>query len=280
MQLRQVTSPLGVSSVESMGRYRPAIRLCSLVLAILWPGVGAAQTVIEPDRPDLTNGAHLLPVGSVQFELGASRTRDSGREHTNAAPVNVRIGVADWLEAEVGVDALVTAGSIDAEATESGAFQVGAKIRLWSDSNGQSRLSLLTAVDVPTAIDEAGTKSRDPDVSVTALWGFDVGSRAHLDVNYGIGSAHATVSEPRFVQHAASGSLIVSLTPRVTPYFEVFGISREHADGAPVVVVDTGVTFIIRPRVALDAGILFGTTDEAPSVSVFGGVSFMVGGKQ
>lgn len=249
---------------------------CCLLVAVVWPRGVAGQAVIEPDRPDVTNGAHLVPLHSVQFELGVAYTRDSETEHGTGAPIDVRIGVLEWLEAQVGIDAVVTAAGTDAEATGSGVFQFGAKIRLWRGSGGQSLFSVAPAVDVPTTIDEHETKRRDPDVTVTALWGVDVGSRAHLDVNYGVGSIRTTLNEPRFVRHAASGSFVVSLTPRWIPYLEVFSISRERAGGMPVVAVSTGVTCVLRPRLALDAGILFGATADAPAFSAVGGLSFIV----
>ena len=247
-------------------------------LALLAAPASAQEKPIEPDRPDFTNGAHLVPRHAVEVELGAAYVRDADGEHSSTAPVSARIGVSDWLEVEVGVDALVAAASSDTEATGGGAFQVGAKIRLWSAPDGESLFSILSAVDVPTAVDEHGTKSRDPDVTVRALWGFDVGSRGHLDVNYGIGSIRTTLSEPRFVQHVASGSFTAVVTPRLTPYVEVFGISREHADGTPVVALSAGATYLLRPRVAVDAGVLFGTTAAAPAFSAFGGLSFIVKG--
>jgi hypothetical protein len=85
------------------------------------------------------------------------------------------------------------------------------------------------------------------------------------------------VNEPRFVQHLASGSLVVSLTPEWIPFVEIFGISREREGGMPVVAVNTGVTYVVRPRLSLDAGMLFGTSADAPAFSAFGGLAFIVG---
>src|SRR4051812_23283621 len=62
---------------------------------------------IDPDRPDLTNSAHLVDPGFVQFEVGGIYTRESDERRISGSPVGVRIGVRHWIEARVGFDGVL-----------------------------------------------------------------------------------------------------------------------------------------------------------------------------
>ena len=67
-----------------------------------------AVTPINPDRPDVTNSPLLVDTGLVQIESGATWTRQDAAHRAFATPIVARIGVRDWLEAQVGSDGLLT----------------------------------------------------------------------------------------------------------------------------------------------------------------------------
>ena len=83
--------------------------------------------------------------------------------------------------------------------------------------------------------------------------------------------------DSHFMQHVASASLGISATDRWNPYFEMFAFSRNRADGSSVVAINTGALYVTSPRLALDGGVQFGLTDDAPAFSAFAGVSVAVG---
>lgn len=239
---------------------------CLLLVIALQCGRAAAQTAaIEPDRPDLTNGPHLVTSGTVQFELGGIFTHDTSGRHMAAAPVAVRIGVSKGFEARFAVDNQFVA--IGGE-TGIGMIQAGAKIRVWSDSHGEGLVSVLPAVLVPTS-------GGDPDVSIVVATGVDLGPRARVDVNYGATSlGPGEGRDTRLVQHLLSASASVSMTGRWSGFFELYGTSRERVDGAAAIAFDTGAQFLVAPHVVADVGVDFGVSADAPSFSVFAGLSF------
>ena len=256
------------------------MRMITWVAAFLaiWPGAAAAQDTIEPDRPDLTNGSHLVGTGVVQFEAGALYTRHTDEGHLLGSPVTVRIGVRDWFEARAGFDGLVHAAEADGTSvTGPGNIQVGAKIRLLREPDGRARVSLAPQVNVPTASADNGLGSGQPDVVVTELAGFDLGRELRIDTNYAIGSIGGGRGAPRFAQQFMSASLGLS-AGHWNPYFEVFRISRDHPDGTPIVSINTGALYAIAPRLVVDCGVMFGLSAEAPPFAVFGGFSTAIGG--
>jgi hypothetical protein len=254
---------------------------CACLFVAASATVTSAQTIehpIDPDRPDLTNTAHLVGVGFVQFEAGAIYTRESDDRQVSGTPLGIRIGVRDWLEARFGFDGVVMRAA-DTDGTQSGIgnIQLGAKIRVWPDSDGQSLLSLLPAVTVPTASQEKGLGSGGADYTLAALTAVELNPRSQVGINYIIGAISGEGGASHFVQHVASASLGLSATDRWNPYFEVFAISRTRVDGTPVVAINTGTLYVISPRLALDGGVQFGVSEDAPAFAAFGGFSLAVG---
>jgi hypothetical protein len=252
--------------------------MCSVVILATWPCSAAAQDVIEPDRPDLTNGSHLVGTGVVQFEVGAIYTRRSDEGHTLGSPLTVRIGVSDWFEARAGFDGLLHAADADGTtATGLGNIQVAAKIRLLREADGRARMSVSPQINVPTASADKRLGSGELDVVVTELAGLDLGQVARIDINYAIGSVGGGRGEARFAQQFMSASLSAS-TGHWSPYLEVFRISRDRPDGTPIVSMNTGVLYAIAPRLVVDGGVIFGLSADAPPFAVVGGLSTAIGG--
>lgn len=230
---------------------------------------------IEPDRPDVTNGPHLVPVGVLQVELGGLFNRTSARAHDSGTPFSVRVGVTPWLEARVDGDGFLSRTDDTGTERGMGNVQLGAKVRLLADREGTGLLALEPAVSVPLASARKGLGSGQSDVILTLLAGTDFLKRGHIDVNYGIGSLGAGEGLPRFTQHAASASTNLDLGA-LSPYVELYWFSRQSADGGHVAAIDGGAIYVIAPRLAIDGGIQAGLSADAPRVSAFGGLSFIL----
>lgn len=233
-------------------------------------------TLSDPDRPDVTNGTHIVDAGLLQIEVGGLYTRAAPGQHAFGSPFTARLGITEWLEGRIGTDGLLTQSDGATTVTGIGNLQLGAKLRLWADPGGIPVLSVLPTITVPTASADKGLGSGDPDFTMALLTGTDLGRRAHVDVNYGIGSIGAGGGRPHFMQHLASisGSLSAG---RWNPYAEAFWFSRQEVDGGAMTSVDAGAIYMVSPRLALDAGAQLGVSRDAPDLAVFGGISFVVG---
>jgi len=250
------------------------------VFALVWlltTAAAAAQEAIEPDRPDITNGTHIVDIGILQIELGGLYTHAGAQQHAFGSPITARAGLTDWLEVRIGTDGLLTQSNGVSRVTGLGNVQVGTKLRLWADPGGVPVLSLLPAVNVPTASAEKNLGSGSPDYTVAVLTGRDIGRHGHVDFNYGIGSIGSSGGDPHFLQHLVSVSASAAVTDNWNPYFESFWYSRQEAAGRAVLAVDTGAIYELGTRYALDGGIQFGISGNAPALAAFGGVSIIVG---
>jgi hypothetical protein len=231
---------------------------------------------IEPDRPDITNGTHIVGAGLLQIEFGGLYTRSGGTQRSFGSPVTARFGVFDWLELRIGSDGLLSQSG-DTPVTGIGNTQVGAKLRLWADPGGLPVLSILPTVNLPTADAASGLGSGSADYTVALLTGTDLGRHAHVDVNYGIGAVGGGTDRPHYAQHFASISVSDAISDNWNPYVEAFWYSRQDIDGGSVTAIDGGAIYQIGARYALDGGVQIGLSHDAPAFAAFGGITIVVG---
>jgi hypothetical protein len=239
--------------------------------------VPVGQDNLEPDRPDVTNGTHIVDVGLLQMEVGGIWNHDGSSQHDVGTPTTFRLGLSEWLEARISTDGYLAV--TDPSGTEHGVgnVQLGAKLRLWADPGGVPVLSILPSVNLPAASESKGLGSGQADFTIAVLTGTDFLTRGHIDINYGVGWIGAGTGLPRFTQHLASWSASVEVPGPVTPYLEGFWYSRQDPDGGAFVAMDTGAIYVINPRLAFDGGVQVGLTGAAPGLSAFGGVSVVLG---
>jgi hypothetical protein len=232
---------------------------------------------IEPDRPDVTNGTHIVDVGLLQVELGVQHARLGTSQRSFGTPFGIRIGLFEWLEARASTDGFLHQSDGASSASGSGNVQIGAKVRLFADPGGIPVLSILPTLNLPLASVRKGLGSGDTDSTLVLLTGTDVGRTSHVDFNYGIGAIGAGQGRPHFAQHLISVSFSQTVTEQLSPYIEAFWFSRQDPDGGRVFSIDAGLIQAFTARLAVDGGVAVGLTSAAPDVSVFAGVSIIVG---
>jgi hypothetical protein len=232
---------------------------------------------IQPDRPDITNGTRIVRPGLVQIEAGGLYTHAGANQSTFGSPFLARIGLTEWLEAEIGTDGLLTSSNGLTSQSGIGNTHLGAKLRLWANPGGAPVLSILPSVTVPTADASKGLGSGDPDFTVAVLTGTDIGGRGHVDVNYGIGAIGSGAGS-HFAQHFVSASASVAASDNWNPYIEGFWFSREEIDAGGTTAFDGGAIYELGLRMALDGGIQVSRADGQYEVAAFGGISMIVGG--
>ncbi len=252
------------------------ISVCLLALATGARAQEPTRDAIEPDRPDVTNGTHIVDIGLLQIEIGGLYTRIDSAQHSAGTPFTARVGLFDWLEARIGTDGLLAQTDGFTSVTGIGNVQVGAKLRLWADPGGIPVLSILPTVNIPAASPQKGLGSGTADYTLALLTGTDIGRHAHVDVNYGVGSIGAGEGEPHFVQHLVSVSASDAISDNWNPYIEAYWFSRQEADGSGVTAVDAGAIYELGSRYALDGGVQIGL-GHGPALAAFGGISIIVG---
>ena len=231
---------------------------------------------IEPDRPDVTNGTNIVDTGLLQVEAGVQHVR-MGTQRSVGTPLTLRVGLLEWLEARISTDGFLHQTDTSSSVSGAGNMQLGAKLRLFADPGGVPVLSILPTVTFPVASVSKGLGSGDYDFTLAVLTGTDLKKTSHVDFNYGIGTIGAGEGRAHFLQHLVSVSVSHSLTEQFSPYIEGYWFSKQDPDGGQVFTVDAGAIQAFTARWAVDGGVSVGLTNAAPDLSVFAGVSVIVG---
>jgi len=259
-----------------MRKGRGLFLLAAMSLVCPDPAFAQSDEGVDPDRPDVTDSTHLVAPGLVQLEMGWIYAHDTAVQSSGAVPILARVGLSNWIELRVGADTVAWQNVATTGETGFGNLQLAAKLRVWPPPGREPVVVIEPAVVLPTADAERGLGSGATDFTVIVASGTSVGPRAHLDVNYGLGSIGAGDGS-RFVQHMISGSLGIPVTDKLKPYLEAFWLSRTDFDGAAETTINTGVVYGLGPRSAIDAGVLFGIGGTASDFGVFGGVTLLLG---
>jgi hypothetical protein len=228
---------------------------------------GAAQSAtadtgqcdpINPDRPGIADGSHVIGAGRLQLETAYAQERhtdDGTRSRLTLVPALLRIGLTSRVEARVESNTFThqhVSAPADAVSASTGFSPVflGAKVLVYQ-SGGDSALSVAAIVRVapPSGSDEFRSDKTTGDARVVADWDF----ASTLSLNPNVGWAEYEGSDgKRF--GAALGYLTLSWQPtqRWNPFVDVAYQSREDNGGTWAMLVDAGASYLVGCDLALD----------------------------
>jgi hypothetical protein len=213
---------------------------------------------IDPDRPGIADGSHVIGAGRLQLETAYAlerHTDDGTRSRLTLVPALLRIGLTSRVEARVESNTFThqhVSSPPDAVSSSTGFSPVflGAKVLVYR-SGGDSALSVATIVRVapPSGSDEFRSDKTTGDARVVADWDF----APTLSLNPNVGWAEYEGSDgKRF--GAALGYLTLSWQPtqRWNPFVDVAYQSREDNGGSWAMLVDAGASYLVGCDLALD----------------------------
>lgn len=256
-----------------------AAPFCGAAAGQLPASHGAPLRDLTTDRPDTTESPFTIDKGHVQVEatlLGFSRDRrdvaGNAAESFEVATTNVRIGLTRALELDIAVRpyGTVAPGGGAARSDGPGAVDIRAKLNLWGNDGGTTALALLPFASIP--VDPANAIS-PPDIEYGLLipLAIDLGHGLSLGLNAGVDVRRDDPVSPYRAFGIATASLAVALSDRVGSYYEIAveaGGDREAATS-----LNTGITWLARDTLQLDAGTQFGVSGDAPVFAPFVGFS-------
>ena len=147
------------------GRLNLLVAVIPSALICLWPLVALAQS-FNPDRPDLTTSAELVPVGALQIETGLEyeRARVGGgpTQQQISTQAVLRAGVATVLEVSLEGEPFVWQRA-DHDSAGSGDYTLGLKYRLYAPPEGSSGplVAVKPFVKLPAARAPIGSERLD-----------------------------------------------------------------------------------------------------------------------
>ena len=254
--------------------------LLALVLLLL-PGFASAAWAeeIQPDRPEVTESARLVPRGSVQLETGAvfSREQFAGMPSQNVFGIeaDLRIGVARQIEVNIEGDPFVRVRGPQDD-TGFGEVTLGFRYRLVEGEDDEAwppSVAVKPFLKLPGAGEPIGTGR--PDFGALLLASFSLPWEFELEVNAGVAAIGQIDTSNFRPQGIASASLSHDIARGLFGFLEFFYKSREQRDESQQFFINTGLVYRVTPIFAVDAGVQVSLFGQGPDYVIRTGLSVL-----
>jgi hypothetical protein len=253
-----------------------------LIMAVLLviPGARWARaTEIEPERPEVTESAKLVPRGALQLESGLeySRERQGGHatEETFAAEAELRIGLFPNVELNLGWAPLVRVRGDESD-TGIGDVTLGVRYRFVEGGEGvrwPPQLGVKVFAKLPAAEEPLGTGR--PDFGVLLLASLELPHDFELEVNVGAAAVGQTRPNGYLAQAITTASLSRKLVPSLLGFLEVLFASPAERDGRGQLAVNVGLVYWLTRTLAVDGGVQTSLAGQGPDYVVRTGLSVL-----
>jgi hypothetical protein len=238
---------------------------------------------LSSDRPGETTSPGVVPKGYVQWEAGFQwgYDEDDGTEIDTVEVLasTVRIGLSRrtelrilWLPYNV-----VAREAAAGQTTQRGAGDaaINAKVRLAEQNGARPEFALVAGVTLP--VGSEGISSDEFDANLGLL--FANGLTERLSFGYNLGITRATTASALGQRETntellTTGSLSIAAAPDVGVFVELYSTRVLGSDGSWSLSADTGVTWLVRPRIQLDLSVGNGLSD--PDTDRFVGIGFTI----
>jgi len=255
------------------------IAFCA-ILALGTSVAVAEEDLIPTDRPSLSTSTVTVPPGALQIESGVEYTRSrlshGQNEQQFLVDVLLRAGITSRLEARLDMNPLVWLKDADTN-IGFGDLTLSVKYRFFDSPEGSRwpSLGVLPFVKLPTARSPIG--SERVDFGCTALATFDLPWQLSLDANVGLAGLGQSQGAAFLLQETVSASLNRQISARWAMYGELFYASPSERGSRDVVGFDTGVQFLVLPRVVLDMAAQVARGTPGPDFAIRAGLSVRFG---
>ena len=236
--------------------------------------MGTEKAELVTDRPDQTESATIVPVGSVQLETGllysSDKTEVAGIKYGISSfsipnnlfriglikPVELRVMAGEFSSSRFNVGDISTAGPKGLSA-----IALGTKIKFWDEKGFIPETAILAHVTLPV-----GGKDVRP---AEPIYDFRFSLAHTLSDNLALGYNIGGEYDPFLDEF--SGLYTLSLGIGLTDSFGVFGEFFGDFDSSHE--FDAGLTYLISDMVQYDLSGGFGLTADAPDFFISTGIT-------
>lgn len=252
-------------------------------LILLMVPAFAEEPPLDTDRPDNCDSPYLVPKGLFQIEGGGAygeRSTEGQRLTATGFPLALlRFGVTDSLELRLGVPGFQfeTADTVtgQAEVTALVDSTISMKFRIADQHGAVPQIAFIGTLLIPSGDEGYSTERVDP--------GFRFAFRSALpgsvSLTYNLGMVWRTdpIDDDTLDTRSFFDWAVTAAGPvgeRFAVFGELFGITGVSATGGPLTSTGAGVTYLLTPRIQLDAHVAAGLSSAALDWSVGAGVSY------
>jgi hypothetical protein len=218
------------------------------------------------DRPDATESPMTVEAGRIQLEASlADWTRDSGEDSVTALSANLKFGLSEATDLQLGFEFYSWLNSSDTDDLQGfGDVQVRLKWNLWGNDGGADAFALMPYLKIPTQTEVSNDEWEGGLIlpyarSLTERVG--LGLMAELDFV-------ADEDGDLDTELLYSAVLGFDVTSRMGAFVEYVGVIRDEGDPA---LANVGTTYEVHGDFVLDAGVRLGLNDDSEDLGVFVG---------
>jgi hypothetical protein len=236
--------------------------------------------IISPERPGFSDSTGIAPVGHLQIETGYTftfRDRSGVRTTTHNAPeILARVGIlSDRLEFRISTPGYIWSHSDNGVRSDNaqgfGDVTTGIKLKLCDQNRLFPRLAIEAVTTISAGGREVSNRSVEPTFKLLASW--HLGHNFSLTMNGNL--TYASSFGERYLQGAGSALLSYAVTDKCSVFVEYFVVGPRDKGTDAAHSIDTGVSYLIDPRIQLDARIGAGINNAADNVFVGTGLSVL-----
>lgn len=220
----------------------------ALFLALLgWCSVAVAQhdkPQVDPEQNDFTLGTSIVPRGHFQVESAFSYALSGISHEVRLGDTLVRVPVASSVELRAMLPAYVYQGDITRRSGLADG-DIGARLRLRKTKKAAFALTFDSTV--PSGSRRVAERRYQPQAVLSA--DFSLSGRTTLTLNAGVG--RPTNNGHSFTQALATAEITSQLTPKLTTFFEVYGLNRVEAGGHSQKFAGAGLIYGLSDKTAV-----------------------------
>ncbi len=243
------------------------VRSASGTLAL--PDSANDPHAVQPERPTVATHAGTVAPGWVEIEAGVEHDRFSPSVTGNIAPTLVKIGIANKAQLSLWAPLGHLSKAPD--------VNVGVKWRLLDDAPVLGDFAVLPSVKLATGSEVSGTGTGTTDGSLLLISSHRFGDVSmDLNVGYTVRNREtSTVPKTTSLWTASFGGPVDGALGWTAECYGIPGTGGV-AGQAPIVALLAGPTFLARPWLALDTGIILPVTGPQPH-ALYAGLVYNVG---
>jgi hypothetical protein len=229
-----------------------------------------ATEEIATDRPDVTNSAIVVPVGSLQNENGINTSAQSGKPGVDGTNSRWRLGIAPCLEFLVDVPSY----SVHAHGSMVSGFSDVAPAVKWQISPvpGKIDLSIVSGVALPTGTAALSGRGAQPYVQMPWSW--------ELRDGWGISGMFTEFFRPDDLSTRSITETTFVIEKKLSERFSAFTeYVADYPQGqSPIQTWNSGAAYHLTRTQQLDFHFAVGLNHNAPTYTIGLGYSFRVDG--
>ncbi len=250
--------------------------LSAIILLTIIPFIAFSQdekVEMVTDRPDQTESSSVVPLKSLQIETGFVFEKDNsyGNDYYSYSyPTTLlRYGILKNTELRLGFEFLGHRVNNNDITRGFGPIYLGNKTKITEEEGCKPEIAILGGLILPfTAKDEFKTRYTAADFRMA--FSHTLNEMFSIGYNFGI-QWDGDNPAPGFFY---SGALGISLTESLGLFAEYYGVLPEAGDKEHL--LDTGITYLVKPNLQLDFSVGIGVNEEAADHFIGFGLSYLI----